>query len=52
MKPRLIFSCHADTGFRSHRLNVDKNGDYYGHLDNFIGVFARLAQTFSELNEI
>ena len=40
MKPKLIFSCHADTGFRSHRLSVDKNGDYYGHLDNFIGVFA------------
>ncbi len=47
MKPRLIFSCHADTGFRSHRLNVDKNGDYYGHLDNFIGVFALMNAYFS-----
>ena len=47
MKPKLIFSCHADTGFRSHRLQLDKNGDYYGHLDNFIGVFALMNAYFS-----
>ena len=47
MKPKLVFSCHADTGFRSHRLQLDKNGDYYGHLDNFIGVFALMNAYFS-----
>ena len=47
MKPKLIFSCHADTGFRNHRLQLDKNGDYYGHLDNFIGVFALMNAYFS-----
>ena len=47
MKPKLIFSCHADTGFRSHRLRIDKNGDYLGHLDNFVGVFALMNAYFS-----
>ena len=47
MKPKLVFSCHADTGFRNHRLQLDKKGDYYGHLDNFIGVFALMNAYFS-----
>ena len=47
MKTKLIFSCHADTGFRSHRLRLDTNGNYYGHLDNFVGVFALMNAYFS-----
>ena len=47
MKPKLIFSCHADTGFRNHRLRLNANGDYYGHLDNFVGVFAMMNAYFS-----
>jgi len=47
MKPKLIFSCHSDTGFRSHRLRIDMNGDYHGHLDNFAGVFALMNAYFS-----
>jgi hypothetical protein len=47
MKPNLVISCHADTGFRNHRLRLDKNGDYHGHLDNFVGVHATMNAYFS-----
>jgi hypothetical protein len=47
MKPTLVISCHADTGFRAHRLSIDKNGNYFGHLDNFIGVYAVMQAYFS-----
>lgn len=43
----LIISCHADTGFRNHRLRLKENGDYYGYLDNFIGVHAVMNAYFS-----
>lgn len=36
----LIISCHADTGFTSHRLTLKGDGLVYGHLDNFAGVHA------------
>lgn len=45
-KPHLIVSCHADTGFRAHRLK--SHGDaYHGHLDNFVGVHAVMNAYFS-----
>jgi len=47
MKNKLVISCHADTGFKTHRLKVKKNGDYHGHLDNFIGVYAVMNSYFS-----
>ena len=37
--PQLVVSCHADTGFPSHRLRRLK-GTVTGHLDNFVGVHA------------
>jgi len=47
MKPALVISCHADTGFKTHRLSIDKNGSYFGHLDNFVGVYAVMQAYFS-----
>jgi hypothetical protein len=47
MKPALIISCHADTGFKTHRLSIGKNGSYFGHLDNFVGVYAVMQAYFS-----
>jgi hypothetical protein len=47
MSNTLVISCHSDTGFRSHRLRIDKNGDYYGYLDNFVGVHAVMNAYFS-----
>jgi hypothetical protein len=42
----LVISCHADTGFPSHRL--ERVGDLYrGHLDNFAGVYAVMRAYFS-----
>ncbi len=46
-KPILVISCHADTGFAAHQLSIDKNGSYFGHLDNFIGVYAVMKSYFS-----
>jgi hypothetical protein len=43
---RLVISCHADTGFRLHRLQRIAGG-YHGHLDNFIGVHAVMQAYFS-----
>lgn len=47
MKPTLVISCHADTGFKTHGLSIEKNGSYFGHLDNFIGVHAVMQAYFS-----
>ena len=47
MKPTLVISCHADTGFKTHQLSIDKSGSYFGHLDNFIGVHAVMQSYFS-----
>lgn len=50
MKPQssFVISCHADTGFRSHRCRLEKGGDVcYGHLDNFAGVKAVMDAFFS-----
>lgn len=47
MKPKLIISCHADTGFRLHRLRRTGNGVLSGHLDNFAGVYAVMTAFFS-----
>lgn len=43
----LVISCHADTGFHSHRLKRQKAGVYYGNLDNFAGVHAVMNAYFS-----
>lgn len=45
--PQLVISCHADTGFSSHRLRLTPAGTYFGHLDNFIGVYAVMQAFFS-----
>lgn len=47
MKPKLIISCHADTGFLSHRLRRTENDVLSGHLDNFAGVHAVMNAFFS-----
>jgi hypothetical protein len=47
MKPQLVISCHADTGFRSHRLRRTQDGVCFGHLDNFAGVHAVMNAYFS-----
>jgi hypothetical protein len=44
-RPQFVISCHADTGFRSHRLRVEGR-DVVGHLDNFAGVFAVMTAYF------
>jgi len=42
----LVISCHADTGFPSHRL--ERSGDLFrGHLDNFAGVYVVMRAYFS-----
>lgn len=43
----LVISCHADTGFDSHRLRRGKGGVFHGHLDNFAGVYAVMSAYFS-----
>jgi len=43
----LVISCHADTGFRSHRLRVRSDGTVRGNLDNFAGVHAVMTAYFS-----
>ncbi len=45
-KPQFVISCHADTGFRSHRLKRTK-GACVGHMDNFVGVHAVMNAYFS-----
>lgn len=42
-----VISCHADTGFRSHKLERLPNGLLRGHLDNFSGVYAVMKAYFS-----
>lgn len=44
---RLVISCHADTNFKAQSLSIDTNGDYYGHLDNFLGVYTVMQAYFS-----
>lgn len=43
----LVISCHADTGFREHRLARRCGGIFYGHLDNFAGVYCVMQAFFS-----
>ena len=42
----LVISCHADTGFESHSL-FHKDDNYYGHMDNFVGVYGVMKAYFS-----
>src|ERR1700684_2444695 len=43
----LVISCHADTGFQSHRLRRLPGGAVEGHLDNFAGCHAVMQAYFS-----
>jgi len=43
----LVISCHADTGFLSHRLSRRKGGLVFGNLDNFAEVHAVMKAYFS-----
>jgi hypothetical protein len=43
----LVISCHADTGFTSHRLRRLPGGVVEGHLDNFAGCHAVMQAYFS-----
>ena len=43
----LVISCHADTGFKSHRLRRLPGGAVEGHLDNFAGCHAVMQAYFS-----
>ena len=44
----LVVSCHTDTGFSEHSLEVQDNGNvFFGHLDNFAGVYAVMQAYFS-----
>jgi len=45
--PCFVISCHADTGFRRHRLAKTGRGSVEGHLDNFAGVHAVMQAFFS-----
>lgn len=45
--PQLVISCHADTGFRSHRLKHNVGGTVTGQLDNFVGVHCVMQAYFS-----
>ena len=45
-KPQFVISCHADTGFRSHRMKRMKD-TCIGHMDNFVGVHAVMNAYFS-----
>ncbi|MFA6294545.1 MAG: hypothetical protein WC637_22325 [Victivallales bacterium] len=45
-KPQFVISCHADTGFRSHRLKRVED-TCVGHMDNFVGVHAVMNAYFS-----
>lgn len=45
-QPQFVISCHADTGFRSHRLQRIQN-ICVGHMDNFVGVHAVMNAYFS-----
>jgi hypothetical protein len=45
--PCFVISCHADTGFRRHRLAKTERGCFTGHLDNFAGVHAVMRAFFS-----
>ncbi|MFH1467127.1 MAG: hypothetical protein ABIO70_22275 [Pseudomonadota bacterium] len=47
MPPTLVISCHADTGFATHRLRHLADGTIEGHLDNFAGVQAVMGAYFS-----
>jgi len=47
MDNKIVISCHADTGFKNHRLKIDENGDFLGHLDNFVGVYVVMNAYFS-----
>jgi hypothetical protein len=47
MPPTFVVSCHADTGFRRHRLRHLPDGSFEGHLDNFAGVHAVMGAYFS-----
>ena len=42
----LIFSCHADTGFKSHSL-IHQDDRYRGHMDNYVGVYGVMKAYFS-----
>ncbi|MFB3891958.1 MAG: hypothetical protein ACE15C_08035 [Phycisphaerae bacterium] len=42
-----VISCHADTGFESHRLERLAGGLLCGHLHNFAGVYAVMRAFFS-----
>jgi hypothetical protein len=42
----LVFSCHADTGFLNHSLSL-REDRYWGHLDNFAGVYGMMKAYFS-----
>jgi hypothetical protein len=47
-KGQFVISCHADTGFRSHRCAKEARGKLvYGHMDNFAGVRAVMEAFFS-----
>jgi hypothetical protein len=46
MNPTFVISCHADTGFQTHRLRRT-DSVFHGHLDNFIGVYAVMNAYFS-----
>jgi acetylornithine deacetylase/succinyl-diaminopimelate desuccinylase-like protein len=43
----LVISCHADTGFYEHSLERRPEGTFFGHLDNFAGVYAVMKAYFS-----
>ncbi len=43
----LVISCHADTGFMNHSLSILADGRCFGHLDNFVGVYAVMKAYFS-----
>jgi hypothetical protein len=47
MNTKLVISCHTDNRFDAHRLRHSCGQEYFGHLDNFVGVYAVMNAYFS-----
>jgi hypothetical protein len=50
-RPQFVISCHADTGFPSHRLRRIQD-TCIGYLDNFVGVHAVMNAYFSGMMDL
>lgn len=47
MNTKLVISCHTDNRFDAHRLRHSREGEFFGNLDNFVGVYVVMNAYFS-----